>query len=117
MAGPVVTVDLKVRKKGAIVITVDPWEVHCTIGERVSWNFTGDIASGTTTLESTSRVSPFSGRKRSFKGTKRKNARSGKVRARRYGSVVVPYRVTVEFRDPTDQHLRTASVDPDMVIE
>ena len=117
MPGPTVTVDLKVRKKGAITISVDPWEVHCALGETVQWNFTGDVTSGSVSPEYKSRVWPFAGPNPPLKGTKKKNARTGKRTRRTLTAKVVPYRVTMQFKDPTDQHLRSASVDPDMVID
>lgn len=117
MATHVVTVDLQVKKRGSIVIKVDPWEVHSKLGDTVSWNFTGDITKGSVEPESKRRVWPFAGRLPPLKGTKARNARTGKRTAHPNASKIVSYRVILEFRDPTDGHIRSATVDPDMVID
>jgi hypothetical protein len=63
-------------------------------------------------------VWPFEGRKPPIRGTKARNAKTGRrLVHRRMASVTLPYRVILQFRDPTDGHLRTAVVDPDMVID
>src|SRR4051812_17605641 len=104
MANHVVTVDLQVKKTGSIKFKVSPWRVHSKPGDTVSWDFTGDIASGIIEQEFANRVWPFSGRNR-MRGTKQKNAKTGRRRESGRDRIVIPYRVTVKFRDPEDGHL------------
>ena len=117
MVRHVVTVDLIVKKKGSIYVSVNPWEQHSKIGDTVSWAFTGDITSGKIDVKNKRRAWPFEGPRPPLRGTKRKRAEAGVRTARRRKNVTIPYTITLTFKDPASGAKRLAVIDPDMVVD
>ena len=113
----VVRVDLIVKKKGPIKISVDPWEQHSKIGDTVSWAFTGDITSGKIDVKNKRRAWPFEGPRPPLRGTKRKRAKTGVRTEHRLYPVTIPYTITLTFKDPASGAKRLAVIDPDMVVD
>jgi hypothetical protein len=117
MAAHVVVVDLVVKRKGSIKVNVNPWEQHSRVGDTVSWKFTGDIVTGRIDIKNKRRAWPFAGRRPPLLGTRKKRAKTGRRADYRIGGVTIPYTITLEFRDPAGGPMRTAVIDPDMVID
>lgn len=98
-------------------MSVKPWSVILAVGDTAEWKMAGKVTSVVIHTKRRSTRWPFKATKTGKRFVKvGRRLHTGRRRDGYLSEVIVPYTVDLEFTDP-DGNTRTASVDPDMVIE
>jgi len=112
-------VKVKTHKKDFVEIRVEPWEVHVAPGDTVAWILSANITDIQINLAKNRRrgLPAWAGKYlsewslKSSKPTATRSAFKGRDPVRKH------YGISLAFEDPNGGPDRTATIDPDMVMD